>query len=356
MKPGIRLISPEASVLLDVLRLGASLTVLFLHARNLWFPNLLPVYKQPGDVGHAAVVVFFILSGYVIAYTTTSNNRGPRYYALARLSRLYSVVLPALVITALIEVVLTQIAPALAAEHSRGLSWPRYFLAGGFLNEIWFLSAAPLLNTPLWSLSFELWYYVIFGFWFYRPAGTKGLLVTAAACLVAGPKILVMMPLWIAGLVAYRLPPPRLPVLAAWGLVGTSLLGAALLVWRLPPLPFGLGHVPLFFAGQFLTDWAIGFFVAAALWALPPAIVIKPPARWISRFRQLADLTFPIYVLHFPLLVLWQGIFGSQLYDAGQLTLALSVVFLLTALLGVFLERQRSMWTRFFTQVLARFG
>jgi peptidoglycan/LPS O-acetylase OafA/YrhL len=346
-----RIISGGASVLLDTLRLGASLTVIYFHARDMWFPNLHSDSTEPGDMAHAAVVVFFVLSGYVIAHTTTGNNRGPRHYALARLSRLYSVVLPALLFTAVIEFVLTRIDPILAAEHRRSPSWPRYFVTGSFLNEIWFLSAAPPINRPLWSLGFEFWYYLIFGCWFYRPASIKGLLVPAIACLIAGPKILVMMPLWIAGMVAYRMPRPYLPPLTAWALVGVSLLGAGLLVLNLPPFPFRLGYAPFFFAGQFLTDWASGLFVAVALWILPSATVGKGPV-WIGHFRQIADLTFPLYVLHFPLLVLWQGFFGRHLYNAWQMALALFATLIIASLLGLVLERQRSSWVNIFKLLL----
>ena len=90
-----RILSGGPSILLDSLRLGASLVVVFNHALDMWFPNLGVDPSLPGNTAHAAVVAFFVLSGYVIAHTTTSNNRGALHYAYARLSRLYSVVLPA---------------------------------------------------------------------------------------------------------------------------------------------------------------------------------------------------------------------------------------------------------------------
>ena len=347
-----RIISGATSVWLDTLRLGAALTVTFGHATDMWLPQTAVAGTQHAPPPHVAVVVFFVLSGYVIAHTTTSNNRGPRYYAQARLSRLYSVVLPALIISAAIELVVNWVAPALAAEFTRGTSWPRYLLGSSFLNEVWFLSAGPPINIPIWSLSFEFWYYAIFGLWFYRRPGRAGLLAPIAACLIAGPKILLMMPIWLAGVIAYRIPRPQLPPLRAWLWVGSLLLTAGITAALLPALPFDIGQRPLFFAGQFMTDWVVGLFVAGSLWLLPTSAAPVPAAGWVSRIRQAADLTFPIYVLHYPLLILWRGLWGKRLHDESQMLLALTSVLVVATLLGLLLERQRPAWVRLFKWLL----
>ncbi|TDN39581.1 hypothetical protein A8B98_18000 [Hymenobacter sp. UV11] len=205
----------------------------------------------------------------------------------------------------------------------------------------------------MWSLSFEFWYYTIFGLWFYRQHTFKGLLLPLAACLVAGPKILLMMPLWLAGVMAYRLPRPQVRAETAWLLVSAGLLGAAGMALYLPPFPYGIGP-PLFFAGQFLSDWFTGLFISLALWILPSANPSKVSGSWIDKFRKVADLTFPIYVLHYPLLILWQGIFKQRPYDAGQLAGALVMVLLVAAAIGLVLERQRPVWAKFFKWLLNR--
>jgi peptidoglycan/LPS O-acetylase OafA/YrhL len=56
-------ISVSTSIFLDVLRLGAALVVFFEHAGKIWFPSDYSNPYAPGDLGHAAVVVFFVLSG-----------------------------------------------------------------------------------------------------------------------------------------------------------------------------------------------------------------------------------------------------------------------------------------------------
>ncbi|HEY0177988.1 MAG TPA: acyltransferase, partial [Pedobacter sp.] len=301
-------------------------------------------------------VVFFALSGYVIAHTTTGNNRGPSQYAQSRLSRLYSVVLPTLLVTAIIEISVRFLDPGLMSHYIRGISWPRYILSGLYLNEIWFFSASPPINGPLWSLSFEFWYYVIFGLFFYRAKSWLYLVALLIACLIAGPKILAMMPIWILGNLAYRVYNPIKRGSLAWIIVFGSLFIAILLAIFLPSYPFKLGSAPLFFAGQFITDFIIGVFIALALWALPGfknSTLKTENNRAMSFFRKFADLTFPLYVLHDPLLVLFRSIWKTKLHDDLQMWTAMVVVFIVSMALGSLMEENRYKWGRIFKEMFS---
>lgn len=346
-------ISRDASVILDSLRLSSSLTVLLIHSRDIWFPSQEISPEKQGHINHAAVVVFFVLSGYVIAYTTKSNNRGMTQYAQARLSRLYSIVLPALVVTALVQFTIWRINPILALQYTRGAELPRFLLSGTFLNEIWFFSAAPPINGPLWSLSYEFWYYVIFGLYFFCVKGWKSLLLPLVACLVAGPKILLLMPIWLAGLMAYSLPKPNISPIKSWLLLIFSFSLLGLSVAYLYPYPYPLGVHPFTFANMFVTDWVCGFFIALGLWFLPAGSrsVFKPS--FVKWFRKIADLTFPIYVLHYPLLILYKAICGYRENNNMQRYEAFISVLIVTAIIGFFLESKRFLWSRFFKWLLS---
>ena len=87
------------SVFLDGLRVFAAIWIFAHHC-------VMEFYKDPwGAHGHDAVVIFFVLSGYVIAFSTLGRkNTQVKQYAIARLSRLYSVVIPALILSALVVV------------------------------------------------------------------------------------------------------------------------------------------------------------------------------------------------------------------------------------------------------------
>ncbi|TFF38815.1 acyltransferase family protein [Mucilaginibacter psychrotolerans] len=347
-----RVIIGNSSIFLDALRIGAALTVLYIHAFDMWFPKLAHPQYEPGEPSHAAVVIFFVLSGYVIAHTTISRNRGAILYAQARLSRLCSIVIPALVITAIMAVIVKEVNPALFATYSRGHEWVRYLVSGLFMNELWFFSGAPPINISLWSLSFEFWYYAIFGLWFFRKGGLKTLLLPVAAVLIAGPKILAMMPVWLLGYAAYIIPRPTLKVAIAWCLVFIGCFSAWLAVVYVPFIPYKIGYKPLFYANQFVTDWIVGLFIGAALWILPTGNQLIADFKFATVFRKAADLTFPLYVLHFPLLVLWRALFGYKSYDLVQLSLVLITVLIMASLLGWVMEMQRHIWTRFFKRLL----
>ena len=137
-------------------------------------------------------------------------------------------------------------------------------------------------------------------------------------------------------------------------LLAALLLGlVGLAVAYLPAWPMAVGDRPLFMAGQFATDWVVGLLVAMALWLLPAG---QPAAgrAGVRALRRAADLSFPLYVLHFPLLVLVRALCAWRANDLGQLGLAIGLVTLGAGLIGWALERQRGRWIRFFNWVIER--
>src|SRR5258705_180650 len=87
----------ETSLYLDVFRFSAAIIVFLGHmvgARFTWglFWQIAPFM---GD----AVTVFFVLSGFVIGFTTDERETTLRSYVIARAARMYSVAIPALLIT-----------------------------------------------------------------------------------------------------------------------------------------------------------------------------------------------------------------------------------------------------------------
>ena len=347
-----RIISGNSSLFLDSLRICAAFTVLYIHAFDKWFPSQAHPPTEPGEPSHAAVIVFFVLSGYVIAYTTISKNRGGFQYAQARLTRLCSVVIHALLIRALSQFIIGRLNPEMLASYNRSFTGFRYILSGLFINEIWFFSSAPLLNIALWSLSFEFWYYAIFGLWFFRQHGWKSILLVLLACLIAGPKILLMMIVWLSGYMAYHLPRPEISIGKAWLLVLLGLLMAWLAIAFLPPFPFVNDYKPFYYANQFITDWIVGIFIAFSLWILPTTAGSKTRSKLTKVVREIADLTFPLYVLHYPLLVLWRCLFGYQLNNTVQLWEAIISVLLVSGIIGVILDKQRPLWDKLFQWLL----
>src|SRR5207253_9880977 len=106
------------SLYLDGLRFTAALMVFFSHVGQYPFTaraggEAPPAWLQ--QYGAPAVTIFFVLSGYVIAYVVATRERDARSYTISRVSRLYSVVVAALVLTLLFDTWGAAVDPGLCA-------------------------------------------------------------------------------------------------------------------------------------------------------------------------------------------------------------------------------------------------
>lgn len=352
-----------ASLYLDVLRLVAALVVFVVHAQYL-LPGSIPLLWRLGWLGGEAVTMFFVLSGFVIAHVVrTRETRAPEYLA-SRLARLYSVVLPALALTALLDILGAAVAPS---EYGAPLGWGT-FASLFFVNELWFSSAPPLSNAPFWSLGYEFWYYMLYAVQRYIPDRRRrwtALLVLGTIC---GPKILLLLPVWQLGVAAYaitrrqRLRPGMAVLCAIVSATGLYLLVAsdAQAAWRdatvaaLGPLAQGLGpsiHVLYMLAFGVLTTLHLVAMVALAplfggLWRVGERVI-----------RATSAQTFAIYLLHYPLLKFLVAISTGLGALRGPAVIALALTAIATlGSLGERLKPGLRRWFRARLEKLARGG
>jgi peptidoglycan/LPS O-acetylase OafA/YrhL len=330
-------VSPALSLYLDLTRASAALVVLLSHCWLVLFPNL-PLHWP----GPPAVIVFFVLSGFVIAYVTDGRDRTLAQYALNRLSRLWSVSLPALVLGLVVaRFVATSV---LAPEPADGAALLRTVANALFLGQSWFLDLSPPFNGPFWSLNYEAWFYAIFGAWMYLPR-RAGTLIAVLLAVAAGPKILLMLPCWLLGVWLYRnIGRWRLSERAAAALWAGSLAAALLLIKSALATTLHdafLAEWPraaalLAYSGYPLTDYPLAILVAANFYAAAYAHRLGKLFLAFARpIRLFASFTLTIYLFHLPLLVL----FHDALHVSGWLCLgavAASIV-----VLGYLTEHRR---------------
>jgi peptidoglycan/LPS O-acetylase OafA/YrhL len=158
----------------------------------------------------------------------------------------------------------------------------------------------PGLNVPYWSLDYEAWYFAIFAVAVFLH-GWFRILALGAAALLAGPKILVLLPVWIMGAAAWHWRaefPKRL---------APALIVASLTVWILVETMGGqelLQHPnsPWLPSDCIGYDYVIGGLVALLIVGLANAELPMPGLRFERLVRSLAATTFGLYLLHFPLL------------------------------------------------------
>lgn len=311
------------SLYLDLLRFVAALMVFVGHlakppiSRAQWGSGD-PVLPVIHDYGAIAVTVFFVLSGYVIAYVVATRERDGRAYAISRISRLYSVVVPALLVTWLFDAIGSTIDPAFYAEPTIFKKPPSIegHLAGlGFVNEFQifdFGGIVPGSNAPYWSLSFEAAYYLIAGLILFAPRYI-GVLAALIVLVAGGRTIAALLPVWGLGFWLFHAR-DRLDrwVPLPWLFWIGSLAAMAAIPWLLPKTPdmnFGLhfpwarGELNRNLAADYAAAVAVAVHLVAAKKLLAgraaPRGALEPTLRWLGA------QTFPLYVVHFPAIALF---------------------------------------------------
>jgi peptidoglycan/LPS O-acetylase OafA/YrhL len=296
-----REITPGLSVYLDLVRFGAASIVVLSHLWALALPN----HPLPWP-GHAAVVIFFVLSGFVISHAARPEL-GLRGYLHHRTARIYPVVLGAAVLAALLSAFGVN---TMQYAGTRGSDALDVALNVTFLAQTWTNVALPY-NGPFWSLNYEVWYYVLFGIWCYHPSR----LLLLCAIVIAGPKILLLLPVWMLGVWLQRRMTFLERRMALWIFVVTLVAGLAFF-WidvgvRIREVMRGILPEAMDLArgsNQFVGDFLLGLVVALnflAAGSLAMGLLLKCE----KAIRYLSSFTFSMYVFHMPLAVLiWNGL------------------------------------------------
>ena len=303
-----------------------------------------------GFTGYAqsAVVVFFVLSGFLVGgkllglLKTDAIEQDWRVFLVDRFSRIFVVLIPCLLLTAIVLAGLLSLVPD--AHFVQGVDWAlgrvqplqtdvslqRWAASAVMLNEL----LAPTLdtNSPLWSLSYE-WSYYIIGLALVllvrRVPSTPAIVaigygvVLLGLSLVNQPNVLFESLSWIAGVAArvafnHRVLRGRLLQVAGVGAV----VVAVVLTHRysLPSPCLGL---------------AVAFLVAHPGW--------RTMHFGAGIGEWLANFSYSLYCVHFPLLLGIMGIMvatGSLPHrleaTPSNMAITAAIVVLLAALAWLF--------------------
>ena len=193
-------LSDSLSVYLDVVRFLAAFAVLVGHLDQ---DGGYAAWLVIGDFSHAAVVVFFVLSGLVISHAAYARQADWQAYVVARFARIYSVVLPAVALSFAIKAFAVWLDPVnLSAEfHANDLRLGNVLGSVFFLNEAWSITTDLPWNGPFWSLCYEVWYYILFGLVMFTRGATRGIL-TSLAALVCRAGHFAVVPVVVVGRLA----------------------------------------------------------------------------------------------------------------------------------------------------------
>lgn len=307
---------------LQALRGVAALMVLFFHLRPHW--ETLPALAFLGPAMHwgfSGVDVFFVLSGFVVHQSTRQLSPGPslRQYALRRAARIYFAYWPALAAVAAINLlVLDKPLP------DTSVLWRSVLLLEPSLFKNWLPVA--------WSLTYELYFYLVLGAILLFPAERQArlmLLVIAGVVAWNCAWLILRRDQLYAGATPLRF--------LASGYVLEFLAGALVSHWMLAARQAGRTLI----APEAATNWIIAGLACAllglavgttspyfdrveimraatfglvGLGGLVVAMGLQgrghAAPRWLVR---IGDCSFGLYLLHAPLL----DVFGKWRYEAS---------------------------------------
>jgi peptidoglycan/LPS O-acetylase OafA/YrhL len=313
-----RRLPASSSLLLDVVRFGASVMVAVGHITQWHFSA---GWHDLTTHAVESVAIFFVLSGFVIRYVTRLKYARIGEYWIDRASRIYSVVLPAILFTVLADWIASHVNPGYFYAHwGQYMDHPVQRVVQNllFTSQFWSRSTALFSNSPFWSLSYECLYYGIYGCAFYLRGAWRWITVFGLIAL-GGAHIALLFPLWILGCVLYEIYDRLTTRPAGWRLhLSFAAIGTAgLLLWR-PAVTaiFALkGGMTRFLMAHHHQPpnlyWMRDYYrvgIPAAflmLWMLVAVHGLRVDARswWARGVRVLAEGTFPLYVVHFPLYV-----------------------------------------------------
>jgi peptidoglycan/LPS O-acetylase OafA/YrhL len=315
-------VSPTTSLMLDVIRGLAAFAVFIGHFLNAFYVDYASVEDKslraqalylPGGFGLVAVVIFFVLSGFVIGASSLRRRQENRFdwrsYFRDRITRLYIVLLPALLLTFAWDMAgmrLFGTGGIYGATAGDVVSVPvastttlrAYLMNAVFLQK--FFSEPAGSNSPLWTLSYEFWCYAALPIALISqgliPRGLMAVCGVLAAYFLIQNSLGVFLIFWLCGVAVAFTIPLRKEDKPQLLLAGFS---TAFFVYTLVVSRFLNDHVShrafIVAAGTSL------FLFGLVRWW--PREVPRLLTGWKTSAGISAGFSYTLYLTHYPLLV-----------------------------------------------------
>ncbi|MBV9565450.1 MAG: acyltransferase [Bradyrhizobium sp.] len=348
----------DTSIALDALRAIAAQMVCIGHGISFFMPQLRNSrFPLPQNVG---VLLFFVLSGFLISHMLFTRSRDPNYgflqFLIERVARIYSGLVPCLLVIAAVDAVTVHLTGDSAISSSHGTS---VFLANllmiesyrGPLNDLSWLQW-PIFGSasPLWTLVIEWHIYLFVGAVFFIGARPRTAALLVAVALVFGQIPLhylfgalqddgvgqSLFVLWLGGAYAY--------LAASGGYLQNRMLGALIAVAALVAY-IASTHAFLEYRPRGYPLLVI--FVLAIVMATQGQRMITSPTA-IKVIRFFAGYSFTLYLIHHTLMylafLLWK--------DAGWTVFIPAVIVsnVLAAIVAAFTEKRHKSLARHLLQ------
>ena len=347
-------ISQESSVFLNLIRFVSCELVVIGHFLTKYQPvPAEPLFKLGSTIGGVAVLLFFVLSGLLISYSLHNKLGNPEYrfgnFFVDRFSRIYSGLMPALLLGTIVTVLIYITNHAYFADLSSMQSTPSplnfvmtlamlenfpvdFFnsLLSGFGLSFPLPEVTPFgFNGILWTLVILWWIYMVFG---WIVIGSIGLVRKQESSksykisffVVAAFLILLLMGMyqensglvtvWFVGALMLLAVSSKIVNTKLKSKVATRLLGVLFILSLASALYgmyatfawtdqyYGLGLGLLLSACVFL---GVLFFNAGGFKPISKLILNKHVVSWITLG---AGFSYTLFVTHYPIIIFLNGL------------------------------------------------
>lgn len=338
------------SIYLELIRVIATLLVLLSHASE-FAPKTLQVMFSELRLGRDGVILFFVLSGYVITWCAIEKEREWKKFAISRAARIYSVAIPGLLLGIMVSLFIS-FQQATPIDYTIKKAWIYYPLFLTFNSQSWLGFIFPAGNFPYWSLSFEVWYYVFIGTLFF--AKKLKIVAIVTVLLLMGPYIIMFLPLWALGALLYlakdRFVPSRL--FAAMLFCITFVLFIAIKINHLDNTVDAynvalLGSLNNYLpAKQFLGDYLLAIIATLNFFA---AYHLNFPFNRITTniVKTVAGFSFSIYMFHTPLFLLLENTMFIDAHNYFAFCSVILITLLACYTLSLFTEKKKAVVSNF---------
>jgi len=331
------------STYLNFVRAGAAFAVLIGHAAHLFLSDS---GVKNSHIQNAGVLVFFILSGFLVSFSVLRNLQNKTYtfktFFIDRFCRIYCAFIPALFFVKILDS-FTLSLPVDSSARVSEITWIRSMQDHQdwltFFGNLFMLQDFPVFQvlrrmgfkdspifidtfgsgTPFWTISIEWWIYMLFGFIVIVLIRDMKKLNPVVLCLLGLFSIVpfyyaiggvnnCLTLLWITGML-FAFFFIDLPSLiskrrflitgnnARWGLAFVFSFSILLMFGRLMAIYFDVGKFAF-------CELQFGLYLALAIFSgvLFFGFCHKAPI-WIDKtFAFLADYSYSLYLVHVPIL------------------------------------------------------
>lgn len=332
------MINANISSQLESLRGLSAIIVLFAHAYQIFInPIFDSFYNIISLIAQSAVMIFFVLSGFLISLSIQNNiNKNTLFsfkkFITNRFNRIYVPLLFSVFIVVLLSILSSYFFQSNSNQFiSQNLSLARSGFSLNFKEVIaaltftnGFLADTVNVNPPLWSLAYEFWYYVLAGLIALNTKISKLFaLILFFILSIFSKTFLLLSIVWFSGFLIQYIINKNLTnktQLFSRLLIIPTLFLAFIYVFKI--------QIPIIDNRLILVLFQICFGLIFCNYLIR---IVLEKKHFSCLFKKSSSYSYTLYILHFPFFLFIFGLFEMQIVN--NLIIALIIALISSALL-----------------------